>query len=229
MISPLRVPETGSGTLTSQYGIIARQSNLAWSLIIALGLVALSAGVVQAIDCMDRFPEGRFGIALSYPAVAKLVLEGFAPLYVVKQPITIARADDCQYVYTGDMFRMIETRTVGTLLAGCIGDFDGDGRADFALLMKRHRDGEVVPFVFRSRGPQYEATEIEHITDPQGFGEDKSVWPGPFCIPKPANGAFKSRVSGDSVNVIGDLFTIGWKTYFWNPAASRFDGILTTD
>ena len=33
---------------------------------------------------------------------------------------------------------------VGTLLAGCVGDFDGDGRTDVALLMKRQRDGVVV-------------------------------------------------------------------------------------
>jgi len=157
------------------------------------------------------------------------VLEGFSPLYVVKQPITISRAEDCQYVFTGDVFRMVETRGVGAMLAGCVGDFDGDGRADVALLMKRQRDGVVVPFVFRSQGPKYQATEIEGITDPQGFGEDKSVWPGPFCIPKPTSGVFKSSVSDDSVNVVGDLFTVGWKTYFWNSTLGRFDGILTTD
>lgn len=215
--------------LASQAEMIARRVRLAWSLIVTLGAVAFCAGVAQAFDCMDRFPEGRFGIALSHPAVAKLVLEGFSPLFVVKQPITIARPEDCQNVYTGDVFRMIEARAVGTLLAGCVGDFDGDGRADFALLMKRRRDGVVVPFIFQSRGSQYRATEIEGITDPQGFAQDKSVWPGPFCTPKPANGVFKSWVDGDTINVVGDLFTIGWKTYFWNPTLGRFDGILTTD
>jgi hypothetical protein len=29
--------------------------------------------------------------------------------------------------------------------------------------------------------------------------------------------------------VVGDLFVIGWKTYFWNPASKRFDAILTSD
>jgi hypothetical protein len=140
--------------LASQAEMIARRVRLAWSLIVTLGAVAFCAGVAQAFDCMDRFPEGRFGIALSHPAVAKLVLEGFSPLFVVKQPITIARPEDCQNVYTGDVFRMIEARAVGTLLASCVGDFDGDGRADFALLMKRRRDGVVVPFIFQSRGSQ---------------------------------------------------------------------------
>jgi hypothetical protein len=144
--------------------------SLARGLTIALGLVALSTAVAQAADCMDRFPQGRFGILPSHPAVAKLALEGFSPLYLKKQPITISRPEDCQYVYTGDVFRMVDTRAAGTLLAGCVGDFDGDGRADV-----------------------------------------------------------KSWVGGGNVNVIGDLFTIGWKTYFWNPTAGRFDGILTTD
>jgi hypothetical protein len=95
--------------------------------------------------------------------------------------------------------------------------------------MKRPPDGVVVPFVFQSQVSQYRATEIEGITDPQGFAEDRSVWPGPFCIPKPGNGVFKSWVDDATINVVGDLFTIGWKTYFWNPALGRFDGILTTD
>jgi hypothetical protein len=83
--------------------------------------------------------------------------------------------------------------------------------------------------VFRSRGDQYQVTEIEGITDPYGFAEDKSIWPGPFCTPKPPRGVFKSWVGDGNVNVVGDLFIIGWKTYFWNPTAARFDGILTTD
>jgi hypothetical protein len=41
------------------------------------------------------------------------------------------------------------------LLAGYVGDFDGDGRTDVALLMKRQRDGVVVtssPSASESRG-----------------------------------------------------------------------------
>ena len=178
---------------------------------------------------MDRFPEGRFGIPLSHPGLAKVVRDGFSPLYLVKRPIGMLRPEDCQYVYTADVFRMVDTRMTGALVAGCVADFDGDGRTDVALLMKRQRDGVVVPLVFRSRGAQYELTEIERITDPYGFAEDNSVWPGPFCQPKPKSGVFESEVGGRTVNVIGDLFTIGWRTYFWDPTANRFQGILTTD
>jgi len=199
------------------------------SLVVAFGVVAFSAAVAEAVDCLDRFPEGRFGIPPSHSAVANIVLDGFLPLYVVKQPISMARPEDCQYLYTGDLFRMVDVGADGALLAGCIGDFDGDGHLDVALLMKRRRDGAVVPFVFRLHGAQDRVTEIDGITDPDGFAQDRSVWPGPFCDPKPSSGVFESEVGGGKVNVVGDLFTIGWKTYFWNPTARRFDGIFTTD
>jgi hypothetical protein len=55
------------------------------------------------------------------------------------------------------------------------------------------------------------------------------VWPGPFCTAKPPSGVFTSWVGGDKVDVVGDLFTIGWKTYFWNAKTGRFDGIFTND
>ena len=127
------------------------------------------------------------------------------------------------------MFRISDLPTPEALLAGCIGDFDGDGRADVALLMKRARDSAVAAFVFEARGTSYHVTRIEGITDPYGFAEDKTVWPGPFCIPKPASGIFTEAVEGQKTNVVGDLFTIGWKTSFWNPAAGRFDATLTSD
>jgi len=63
---------------------------------------------------------------------------------------------------------------------------------------------------------------------PNGFSEDRSVWPGPMCIPKPPTGVFESDLGGN-VTVVGDLFIIGWKTYFWNPATGHFDAILTSD
>ena|SRR5947199_7180410 len=146
----------------------------------------------------------------------------------MKQPVSVSGPGICDYVYTGDVFRMVETRAAGTLLAGCVGDFDGDGHADVALLMKRQRDGVVIPMVFRSRATGYEITQIDGITDPYGFSEDRQIWPGPMCMPKPPSGVFESHVGG-KINVVGDLFIIGRKTYFWNPAAGRFDAILTSD
>jgi hypothetical protein len=201
--------------------------------ILAGGVVALAVlgeGTVQAEDCLDRFPEGRFGIPLSHPAVVSglLAVGGFAPLYLTKQPMRVTEAATCDYVYTGDVFRLVETRAAGALLAGCMGDFEGGGRVAFALLMKSQRDGAVIPMVFRARATSYEATRIDGIVDPYGFNEDHSVWPGPMCLAKPPSGVFESEVGG-KINVVGDLFVIGWKTYFWNPASGRFDAILTTD
>ncbi len=31
------------------------------------------------------------------------------------------------------------------------------------------------------------------------------------------------------MTVVGDLFTIGWLTYFWSTDANRFVAILTSD
>jgi hypothetical protein len=197
--------------------------------VLGLGVVAFTVAPAYGADCLDRFPEGRFGIPLAHPAVANIKQPGFSALYVVKRSINVSRLEDCEYVYTGDVFRLRDTSARGALLAGCVGDFRGDGTLDVALLMKRQRDGAVVPFVFRTHGAEHVVTEIDPIVDPYGFAEDKTTWPGPFCISKPPSGVFKSWVNGDSVKVIGDLFTIGWKTYFWDPTTSGFVGILTND
>ncbi len=194
----------------------------------AATLLVPVASARGAAKCMDRFPEGRYGIPLTHSAIAsvKPTLDGFSLLYVQKLPVAIVTPADCEYVYTVDVFRLVESPTA--LWAGCIGDFDGDGQPDVALLMKRQRDGRVLPVVFRSQGASYDVTLIDHITDPYGFNEDPSVWPGPFCHPKPPNGVFESEVGGE-VTVVGDLFTIGWRTYFWSTANSRFESILTSD
>jgi hypothetical protein len=210
------------------------RSARACSLVITLGLglavgVGAAARSADATDCMDRFPEGRFGISLSRPVVAKLVVPEFSPLYVVTRAVSVMRPDDCRYVYTSDVFRMVDTPAAGAVLAGCVGDFDGDGRNDVALLMRRARDASIAPFVFQARAADYHVLRIEGITDPYGFAEDKTIWPGPFCIPKPPDGVFRSAVDGHTIGVVGALFTIGWKTYFWNSAARRFDAILTSD
>jgi len=103
-------------------------------------------------ECTNRFPEGRYGIPLTHSAIAfvKPTLDGFSPLYVQRLPIAIATSADCEYVYTGDIFRLVESPTA--LFAGCIGDFNDAGQPDMALLMKRQRDGRILPVVFRSQG-----------------------------------------------------------------------------
>jgi hypothetical protein len=68
--------------------------------------IGAAPGIGHSADCMDRFPEGRFGISLSHPAAAGVVRAAFTPLYLVKQSVTISRPEDCQYVYTHDVFRL---------------------------------------------------------------------------------------------------------------------------
>lgn len=200
------------------------------SLAAVLGVLAAFASVSRAADCAERFPEGRFGIPLSHPTAVSATAElpGYAPFYLTKRAVEMPTPDACAYVYTGDVFRMIEARSEARLLAGCLGDFDGDGRTDVALLVKRVRDGAVIPVVLVARRSGYQVTLLDGITDPYGFAEDRSIWPGPFCVPKPASGVFGSEVGGN-VTVAGDLFTIGWKTYFWKKDTRRFDSILTSD
>src|SRR5260370_26772462 len=197
----------------------------------ALGMFTMLVPVTRVLggaEGTDRFPPGQHGLSLTHPAIAsaKPTLDGVSPLYVQRLPVAIATSADCEYVYTGDMFRLVESPTA--LFAGCIGDFNGDGQPDMALLMKRQRDGRILPVVFRSQGGRYEVTLIDHITDPYGFNEDPSVWPGPFCHPRPSTGAFESE-GGGKVTIVGDLFTVGWLTYFWSTAARQFDAVLTSD
>ena len=95
----------------------------------------LGEGTVHAEDCLDRFPEGT----LRHPALAPgrgfraAGGRGFAPLYLTKQPMRVTDAATCDYVYTGDVFRLVETRAaLALLLAGCMGDFEGGGRVAFS-------------------------------------------------------------------------------------------------
>jgi len=199
--------------------------------VVGLGILGVTVAPPPArgVDCLDRFPEGRFGVPFGHPALAGVQHPGFSPLYLMKRPVSVEHPEDCEYVYTGDVFRLRDTPAPGALLAGCVGDFDGDGVLDVALLVKRQRDGAVVPIVARARGAGHVVTEIEPIVDPYGFAADRTTWPGPFCIGKPPEGVFKSWVDEQSVTVVGDLFTVGWKTYFWDPARGAFVGILTND
>ena len=163
----------------------------------AVTLLALLPTALSAAECTDRFPEGRYGIPLTHSAIAfvKPTLDGFSPLYVQRLPVAIATSADCEYVYTGDVFRLVESPTA--LIAGCTGDFNGDGQPDMALLMKRQRDGRILPVVFRSQGGRYEVTLIDHITDPYGFNENANLWPGPFCQPKQRSLRVRSGRQGD--------------------------------
>ena len=136
--------------------------------------------------------------------------------------------DPCELVYGFDVFEFTAATTPGALVAGCAGDFQGNGSRDYVVLLRRDVDGRYVPHVFLRRGRTFDVVELEpHATD-------DSAWFGPFCQPKPQAGTFQPpdfEGTGERVRVpvVGDLFTVGWWTYYWRPDLKRFEAILTTD
>ena len=82
-------------------------------------------------------------------------------------------------------------------------------------------------YVFLARSPRYIAVALGRVTDPYGFNEDPSLWPGPFCYRKPENATYKALES--EIRVFGDVIQVGWYAYYWLPAEQRFQGVLVDD
>ncbi len=181
---------------------LARFLILFWILL----LVPLPAATT-ATDCAQRFAPGAYGVPATDPAVraSLLTVPGFRPIYLEKHI----------------------DREPRPLLAGCYGDFDSDGRRDYALLLQG-AGGEVIPHVFVAVPPRYRVFVLPKVTDPYGFGEDRTLWPGPFCQKRPANGQYKFLESG-SVHVVGDVIQVGWYGYYWSPEVKRFEAVLIQD
>ncbi len=204
--------------------------SLSLVLTLCFGLVALgSFGPVSAsTDCSERFQAGSFGVPVDEPAVraGALAVSGFAPMYLEKRKVEDSDPALCRYVTTYDVFRLIPGQG-SSLLAGCYGDFDGDGRRDYALLLREVGGTKVIAYVFLARTPRYLAFPLGPITDPYGFNEDTSLWPGPFCHRKPENGTFRALES--EIRVFGDIIQVGWYAHYWLPAEQRFQGVLVED
>jgi hypothetical protein len=95
------------------------------------------------------------------------------PLFVVRRPVAVDVPDTCHFIGLSDVFRLSEKPS--GLLAGCAGDFDGDGQKDYALLMRDKRDAVAKTFVFQSRGKDFQVTQIGVARDRYGYDEDKSI------------------------------------------------------
>ena len=50
-----------------------------------------------------------------------------------------------------------------------------------------------------------------------------------MCEARPKTGILKSEFEENPVAVVGDLFSVGWYTYFWNKDLKRLDHIATVD
>src|SRR2546425_10157643 len=194
--------------------------------LILLLVPALGAGAT--VDCAQRFATGAYGVPATDPAVRAglLAVPGFRPIYLEKHSDEQADPSLCEYTTAYDIFRLSYQESK-PLLAGCYGDFNGDGRRDYALLMQG-AGGEVIPHVFLAVPPRYRVFALPKVTDPYGFNEDRTLWPGPFCQHKPANGQFKFLESG-SVHVVGDVIQVGWYGYYWSPDTDRFEAVLIQD
>jgi hypothetical protein len=186
--------------------------------------------VGEAVDCSDKFPVGLFALAPIEVAPVAGLVNGFSPVYIAKQPVLIeasAPGDPCEFVYGVDVFRLTHEKEPGALVAGCRGDFDGDGKRDYVVLLRRRTDGVRLAYAFLARGGSFQVVEV-------GLYGEPPAWSGPYCSPKPRSGIFEApdfeeTGGGEKVRVVGDLITMGWFTYYWRPDLKRFEAILTTD
>ena len=197
-------------------------------------VVLISVGparATDAVDCSERFPVGLFALTRSEAALLTGRPSGFSVVHILKKSLPMRSSgseDPCELVYGFDVFEFTAATTPGALVAGCTGDFKGNGSRDYAVLLRRDTDGRYVPHVFLARDRTFDVVGLEwHATD-------DSTWSGPFCQPKPQAGTFQApdiEGTGERVRipVVGDLVTVGWWTYYWRPDLERFDAILTTD
>ena len=189
------------------------------------------ARTAHAVDCAERFPVGAFALTPKDAALLKGKPSNFSVVHLLKKalPMTsLGSEDPCEFVYGFDVFEFTSATTPGALVAGCTGDFKGDGSRDYVILLRRDVDRRYVPHVFLARGRTFDVIALELPAT------DDSTWFGPFCRRKPRTGIFRPpdfEGTGQriGIRVVGDLFTVGWWTYYWHPELRRFEAILTTD
>ncbi len=208
-----------------------RSSHARWACLPVLVVLIVGAPrASHAVDCATKFPVGLFALTRSEAARVAGKLAGFSPVSMLKKPLEVKPSgtdDPCELVYGVDVFEFTDDKRPGALVAGCRGDFDGDGEQDFVVLLRRHTDGVKLGYVFLARGGVFDVREL-------GQYGGSPTWAGPFCLRRPPTGIFEApdfegSGAGARVRVVGDLVTMGWFTYYWRPDVRRFDSIITTD
>ena len=175
----------------------------------------------HAVDCSERFPVGSFALTRAEAAVVAATLPGYSPSYVLKKAVEMkspGTGDPCEFVYGFDVFELTDKAQPGALVAGCRGDFDGDGVRNYVVLLLRRTDGVKLAYAFLARDGTFEVIEL-------GLYGEPPAWSGPYCSPKPQSGIFEGpdfEGTGERVRVrvVGDLITMGWSTYYWRPDLS---------
>lgn len=182
------------------------------------GLVLLSLLSASAMEPIDCFPVGLYGVRQDDPVITSgaLNVRGWRPVFMAVVDLD-SDVDDCEFVYPVDVFRLMYKRADTSLLAGCSGDFNGDGQQDYALLLQR-LNREVLPFAFLHKERGYVIEVLPPVSDHDGFDVDRSSPPGPFCRRRPASGkfTFETEYGVDTCATQGDIFVIGWDTYAWS-------------
>ena len=125
----------------------------------------------------------------------------------------------CRFVYAFDVFQLTQDKAADSLYAGCYGDFNADGARDYVLLLASAGDRKKTRLeVFIHTHDGYRAISLG-----QGDVGDGYI---PRCIRRPRNGVFHG-LEDEVYQVIGDVVTYGWYSYFWEK--DGFREILTSD
>ncbi len=180
-----------------------------------------SSGYLHAEDCTKKFTIGEYGIPQSDSVVASGLPYGkqYEPVYLEKREVQ-EKLELCAYVYTFDVFQLRLKREGRFLLAGCYGDFNGDGKRDYTLLLRNIADETIQLRVFIHEPDGYRVIPIQK---PAALKDESPI---PICIRKPPDGIFVG-LEEQKYKVTGDLIHYGWYTYFWEGNSLR--EILTSD
>ena len=180
-----------------------------------------SSGYLHAEDCTKKFTIGEYGIPQSDSVVASGLPYGkqYEPVYMEKREVQ-DKPELCAYVSTFDVFQLKLKREGRFLLAGCYGDFNGDGKRDYALLLRNIADETIQLRVLIQAPDGYRVIPIQK---PAALKDESPI---PICIRKPPDGIFVG-LEEQKYKVTGDLIHYGWYTYFWEGNSLR--EILTSD
>ncbi len=180
-----------------------------------------SSDYLHAEDCTKKFTIGEYGIPQSDSVVASGLPYGkqYEPVYLEKREVQ-EKLELCAYVYTFDVFQLRLKREGRFLLAGCYGDFNGDGKRDYTLLLRNIADETIQLRVFIHEPDGYRVIPIQK---PAALKDESPI---PICIRKPPDGIFVG-LEEQKYKVTGDLIHYGWYTYFWEGNSLR--EILTSD
>lgn len=181
------------------------------------------------LDCTRKFGNGVFGIPSGNPEIATILKlsQNLEAVYIVKTGLK-GFEGDCQHVSALHYFRLVYVQQDGLDYAGCYGDFDGDSKRDYALLLTATADRKARPYVFLQRDASFLPICLWGACDKYGYGEETRDPPGPFRVDHPADGIFRSPFDEQTPHVMGDLIQLDWYTYFWT-SQGRFEAVQTQD